>query len=134
MIPAAEKDRIRDIMRHVVWDYDVDPYELYEVAVGTRDAIGHFDAERVLLRMLERLSWYDVLDLLGTERLRTRLTTLLIARIRHEDVRERYEYVRRLLQGEALPLSGWDPASRAKVRDSLLSDRWYRAEQALVRP
>jgi hypothetical protein len=134
MIPAGEKQRIRAIMRYVVWDYDVDPYDLYEVAVGTRGAIGHFDAERVLLRMLERLSWYDVLDLLGTERLRTRLTPLLIARIRHEGVRERYEYVRRLLQGEALPLSGWDPASRAKVRDSLLSDRWYRAEQALVRP
>jgi hypothetical protein len=134
MIPAAEKDRIRDIMRHVVWDYDVDPYELYEVAVGTRDAIGHFDAERVLLRMLERLSWYDVLELLGADGLRTRLTPRVIALIRHEDVRERYEYVRRLLQGEALPVSGWDPASRAKVRNALLSDRWYRAEQAMVRP
>ncbi|OHD26385.1 MAG: hypothetical protein A2V99_08180 [Spirochaetes bacterium RBG_16_67_19] len=134
MIAAEDKEAIRAIMRHVVWDYDVDPYDLYEVAVGKRGAIGHFSAERVLLRMLERLSWYDVLDLLGTDRLRTRLTTLLIARIRHDDVRERYEYVRRLLQGEALPLSGWDPASRAKVRDSLLSDRWYRAEQALVRP
>jgi hypothetical protein len=134
MIPAEDRDRIRDIMRHVVWDYDVDPYELYEVAVGTRDAIGHFDAERVLLRMLERLSWYDVLDVLGIDELRTRLVPPLIARIRHEDVRERYEYVRKILQGEALPLSGWDPASREKIRHTLLSHRWYRAEQAVVRP
>lgn len=134
MIPAGDRDRIRDIMRHVVWDYDVDPYELYEVVVGTRGKVGHFDAERVLLRMLERLSWYDVLDLLGADGLRTRLVPRLIARIRHDDVRERYEYVRRVLQGEALPLSGWDPAHREKVRNSLLSHRWYRAEQAVVQP
>jgi hypothetical protein len=134
MIPPGEKQRIRSIMRHVIWDYDVDPGELYEVALGTRGPIGHFDAERVLLRMLERLSWYDVLELLGPDGLRKRLTPGVIARIRHEDVRERYEYVRKILQGEALPVSGWDPASRAKVRNTLLSDRWYRAEQALVRP
>lgn len=105
MIPAGERDRIRTIMRHVVWDYDVDPYELYEVAVGKRAKVGHFDAERVLLRMLERLPWYDVLDLLGVDELRARLEPGLIARIRHEDVRERYEYVRRVLQGEPLPVS-----------------------------
>ena len=134
MIPAEEKDRIRGIMRHAVWDYAVDPYELYEVAIGKRGKVGHFDAERVLLRMLERLPWYDVLDLLGVDGLRTLLVPRVIARTRHEDVRERYEYVRRILQGETLPLSGWDPASREKVRHTLLSHRWYRAEQALVRP
>jgi len=89
MCAAGATERIRDIMRHVVWDYDVDPHELHEVAVGTRGAIGHFDAERVLPRMLERRSWYDVLELLGTDGLRTRLTPRVIALIRHEDVRER---------------------------------------------
>jgi hypothetical protein len=134
MVPAVDRERIRSLMRHVVWDYDVDPFELYEVALGTRGPVGHFDAERVLLRMLERLSWYDVLELLGPDGLWQRLTPRVIALLRHEDVRERYDYVRRVLQGEALPVSGWDPATRAKVRDTLLSDRWYRAEQALVRP
>lgn len=134
MIPAEDRDRISGIMRHAVWDYAVDPYELYEVVVGRRAKIGHFDAERVFLRMLERLSWYDVLDLLGVDGLRSRLAPRTIARIRREDVRERYEYVSRVLQGEAVPLSGWDPASRERVRHTLLSHRWYRAEQALVRP
>ena len=134
MIPAEDRERISAVMRHAVWDYDIDPYELYEVAIGRRGKVGHFDAERILLRMLERLPWYDVLDLLGVDGLRTRLVPRLIARIRREDVRERYDYVRGILQGEALPLTGWDPEHREKVRHTLLSHRWYRAEQALVRP
>ncbi|HEY9593536.1 MAG TPA: hypothetical protein VHE79_03605 [Spirochaetia bacterium] len=121
-------------MKHIVWDYDVDPYELYEVVSGKRDAVGHFDAKRVLARMLERLSWYDLLDLLGVETLRARLTPELIAGLRHQDVRERYEHVRNLLQNKAVSVSGWDPRYREKVRNSLLSHRWYRFEQALVRP
>jgi hypothetical protein len=43
--------------------------------------------------MLERLSWYDVLELLGHDGWLKRLTPGVIARIRHEDVQERYEYV-----------------------------------------
>lgn len=111
-------------MKHIIWDYDIDPYELYEVVTGKIDRAGHFDAQRVFLRMLERLSWYELLDLLNLE---------TIAKIRHRDVREKYEYVRKILQGETVSFSGWDPESREKVRDTLLSHRWYRAEQAMVR-
>lgn len=134
MIPASDKEGIRRIMKHIVWDYDMDPYELYEVVTGKIDRAGHFDAQRVFIRMLERLSWYDLLDLLGMEALGILLSPGTIAKIRHRDMREKYEYVRKVLQGETVSLSGWDPESREKVRNTLLSHRWYRAEQALVRP
>ena len=131
---APRQDAIRNIMKHTVWDYAVDPLELYEVVTGKREKVGHLDAQRVFLRMLERLSWYDLLDLLGAEELRTRLTPQTIASLQRRDQRDRYEHIRRVLQKEAVPISGWDPRYREKIRNSLLSHRWYRAEQALVSP
>ena len=133
MSGTSERERISRIMKHILWDYDIDPYELYEVVIGKRERVGHFDEERVLQRMLERLSWYDLLDLLGVDILRERLVPETIARIRRPDVRERYEHIRRILHKEAVSLSGWSPEYREKVRHTLLSHRWYRAEQALVR-
>ena len=133
MIPATNVAAIRSIMKHIVWDYDVDPYSLYEVLVGKRTREAHFDAKRVFVRMMERLSWYDLIDLLGVEGLRSRLVPETIAGVRHQDVRERYEYARKVLHGEPVPASGWDPHTRERLRNTLLSHRWYSAEQALVR-
>lgn len=134
MAMKLRQDEIREIMKHTVWDYAVDPLELYEVVAGKREKVGHLDAERIFLRMLERLSWYDLLDLLGVEGLRSRLTPHVIASQRRQDQRDRYEYVRRVLRKETVPFSGWDPRYREKVRGSLLSHRWYRSEQTLVSP
>ena len=133
MFSADEQERIRRLMKHVVWDYDVDPFLLHEVVLGSRGKVGHFDRQRVFLRMLERLSWYDLLDLLGVDLLRDLLTPGTIAVIRRRDVRERYEHIRRVLHNEALPSAGWDPGYRQRIRNTLLSDRWYRAEQGKVR-
>ena len=132
MDTALARDDIRGIMKHAVWDYAVDPFDLYEVVMGSRTRIGHFDAERVFLRMLERLSWYDLVDLLGIDGIRARLSTHVIGLLRQKDQRERYEHIRRVLSDEAVPISGWDPRYREKVRNAVLSYRWYRAEQEMV--
>jgi hypothetical protein len=120
------KSKIRAIMKLIVWDYDVDPYVLYEVVTGKRDKVGHFDAERILIRMLERLSWYDLLNILGMAFLRSALTPQVIKKIRLMDVREKYDFVRKVLQGETVSFSGWSPLYRERIKHTLLSDRWYR--------
>jgi hypothetical protein len=122
------KGKIRSIMKLIVWDYDVDPYVLYEVVTGKRDKVGHFDAERILIRMLERLSWYDLINILGMEFLRSALTPQVIKKIRLMDVQEKYDFVRKVLQGEAVSFSGWSPLYRERIKHTLLSDRWYRTE------
>ncbi len=132
METALTRDDIRGIMKHAVWDYAVDPFGLYEVVMGSGARIGHFDAERVFLRMLERLSWYDLVDLLGIDGIRARLSTHVIGLLRQKDQRERYEHIRRVLSDEAVSISGWDPRYREKVRNAVLSYRWYRAEQEMV--
>lgn len=51
-------DRIRDILKLIVWDYNIDPYDLYLIAIHQRELIGTFNDFWVWQRMLERLGWY----------------------------------------------------------------------------
>ena len=123
-----DKNIIREIMSHIIWDYDIDPLDLYEVVTGHRDKVGHFDSKRVLIRMIERLSWYDLVNLLGIDFLKDNITPEIINGIRHKDFREKYEFVRKVLQGEAVSFSGWNPEYREKIKHTLLSNRWYSAQ------
>lgn len=119
------EDQIRNILKGVVWDYDIDPYDLYLVALGGKQPIGFFNSERSLLRFLERLSWYQLLDVFGADFLRKNLTSDLIGKIWPRGLRERYEIIRGLLQGEAISPSGWSSENRNRLAASVLSDRRY---------
>ena len=127
-----EKELIRALLRPLLWDYDIDPYELYEAAAGIRPRAGAFTQETALLRLLERLGWYDLIDLFGLDGLKILLTQERIARLRFQELRERYELARKVLHGEPVSLSGWSPEYREKIRRTLLSHRWYRAEPGLL--
>lgn len=122
-----ERDKITKMLKGVVWDYDIDPYEFYLIAIGEREGVGFINKERALLRLLERLSWYEELSLFGEDFLRASLTVELISRLRNNDLRKKYELIRGLLQGEALPLTGWSPENRKRIRASVLFDRRYGA-------
>lgn len=50
-----EKAEIHKLLKPLVWDYHIDPYELFEVASGNKEHIV-FTQEKALIRMLERLS------------------------------------------------------------------------------
>ena len=125
------KKKVLRLLQKLVWDYQKDPQELYAVLEGRRQRIFHFDEEKILLRMLKRLSWYDILEIVGIEKIKQRLTRELIGKLRNADLREKYERVRKILQREPLPVSGWDPEYRERIMATLLSDRWYRTEPAL---
>lgn len=127
-----DKTEIRTCLQPILWDYQLDPYEFYETALGRRERVGWFTQERALLRMLERLSWYDLIQLFGIEHLTQLLTQELVSRIRIPQLREKYELARKALQGETVSFSGWSPEYREKIRHTLLSHRWYRAQQGLL--
>jgi hypothetical protein len=129
---TLNKKEILSRMKLLTWDYDVDPWKLYEVITGKIDKAGPFTREMVFLRMMERLSWYDCIHLLGIEFLRKELEPSLIKKIRFKALREKYEFARKVLQGKTVPSSGWSAENRERIKHSLLSDRWYRAEQALL--
>jgi len=126
-----EKENIRKLLKPIIWDYHTDPYEVFEAASGRKERAGYFTQETALVRMLERLSWYDLINLFGTEGLTKLLTPKIISRIRIRELREKYEFARKVLQGESVSFSGWSPEYREKIRHTLLSHRWYRTQQGI---
>ena len=120
------KAGIQTALRGIIWDYDVDPDELFEVITGKREKSGPFDAERIFVRMLERLSWYELIELLGLEFIKNHLSEDIIRKIRFKALRGRYETIRKILSGDPLSFSGWDHEYREKIKHTLLSNRWYR--------
>ena len=88
------KNNPQDILKSIVWDYRVAPSKLLRVMKGTRIKEGPFTRERLFIRMLERLSWYEILDVLGLESVTELLTAKVIARIRPPERRRQYEVVR----------------------------------------
>jgi hypothetical protein len=123
-----QQSEIRQLLQPILWDYNIDPYDFYEVALGRKERVGSFTKDRALIRLLERLGWYDLVRLFGMNTLAEILTTDRIARIRIKARQERYEFARKLLHGEPIPLSGWDPEYREKIKHTLLSHRWYRTQ------
>jgi hypothetical protein len=132
MEQLTEKSEIRKLLHPIVWDYNIDPYELYETAIGKKTQIGSFTQEKALIRMLEYLPWYDLLRLFGIEELRKLITKDVISKIRIRELREKYEFVRKILRGETVSFSGWSPEYREKIRHTLLSDRWNRTQQGIL--
>ena len=118
-------------MQSLCWDYDVQEDRLLEVLLGLREKEGPFDQERIFLRALERLPWHDILKVMGKEKVTQLLTPERIAKLRFPGQRRRYERIRKILRGEPVPLSGWNPIHRETYRRSLLSNRWYRNKQAI---
>ena len=119
-------------IKSIFWDYNIDPDEIYETVIGKRKKAGPFDSQQIFIRMLERLSWYELIDILGLEFIKNNLTEDVIKKVRFKALRERYETARNVLHGHPLPFSGWDPPYREKIKHTLLSNRWYRAQQALL--
>lgn len=131
---TRDRKLIERVLKPILWDYDVEAYAFFLTAAGEREAAGCFDQERARIRMLERLSWYDLVRLFGIEGLGSMLTHELIAKLRHGEMREKYEFARKILQGEAVSFTGWSPEYREKTKHTLLSNRWYRARQGLLQP
>ena len=110
------KDQIIKILKPIIWDYNIDPVDFFEVAVGMKDRVGFFNQEAALIRMLERLSWYDLINLFGINKLSILLRKEIIARLRMKELREQYEFARKILQGEPVSFSGWSPEYREKIK------------------
>ena len=112
-------------IKSVYWDYNVDPAEIYLTVMGRSNAKGFFTKEKILLRLIERLSWYELIDLVGKEYLTKNLNKTIIEKIRNPQIRNKYESIRKILQGEAVSTAGWSDQNRKRLKASILSDRRY---------
>ena len=110
-------------LKKIFWDYNVEFLPLDNFIKMETDDIDEYVYNLVVTRMLERLNWYDIIDILGIEQLKKILSQDTIKRLRSNELKERYERIRRILFKEPLSLSGWDPEYIKRIRTTLLSYR-----------
>ena len=122
-----KQEQIKKTLKPILWDYQIDPIDFFDVAIGKKVRTGSFDQAKALIRMFERLSWYDLVNLFGIDGLAKLLTKEIITRIRIKELRDKYEFARKILHKETVSFSGWSPEYREKIKHRLLSDRWYRS-------
>ena len=132
MEALPREDRLR-LAAGLNWDYDVEAAALLEVIDGQVPEAGPFDARKLLVRSLERLSWHRIVALWGADRLLAVYDPSLLSRIRSSEFRRRYAFAFGLLRNEAVSSPGWSPEMRRRMQDGLFSHRWYRARQGLLR-
>jgi hypothetical protein len=115
------------VLKSIFWDYNTNLLPLDKITRGDLYSVEDYDLKLIVRRMLERLNWYELIDILGIEILKKSLTPEIIRSLRNKDLRERYERIRRILFKEPLPFSGWDPEYRKRIQTTLLSYRWDRS-------
>jgi len=114
-------------LKRLTWDYNIPVEDIYAVIRGEKSHAGHWDFDHLFVRMLERLRWYDLLDLIGRETIQEKLVPDVLQEIRSPEKREKYERLGKILRGEPVSFTKWGPEYRKKVRDTLFSNRWYSA-------
>ena len=119
------KNEIVKMVKGAIWDYAIEPFDFYLIALGKKAKLGFFNQERALLRLLERLSWYELLALFGKDFLKENLTVELITKIKRPEIRQKYDLARKVLQGGAISTTGWSAENRKRIKASILSDRRY---------
>lgn len=125
-----QPDIIERLLKPLVWDYRMDAKTFYLVSIG-RKIIAGLSQQQALLRIFERLNWYNILDLFDVVFIKEQLTPELIGKFRFPDTRKKYEIIRKLLFREPVSFAGWSAETRQRAKDTVLSDRWYCSKQAL---
>ena len=127
----TQKEKI-EIIKKINWDYAVEPEEILQVIENKKKQAGPFDRKKLFLRCVERMPWHRISGLWGAENAKEMLTAEILMKVRTTSRRGHLEQLQKILRGEALPPAKWDSEMRARLSNTVLSQRWYRAQQRLL--
>ena len=60
----TDQTHIKEVLKRIIWDYNIDVDELYSFITGEGERLYHFDREKIHIRIMERLNWYEILECL----------------------------------------------------------------------
>lgn len=95
----------KKIYSQLCWDYNIAPEDIEAVLSGEKERAGHFNRERLFIRLLETYPWFTIIQLLDIEEIKKLLTENVINSLRSPALRKKYEFVRQRLQ-EVIQSSG----------------------------
>jgi len=113
------------ILKRIIWDYNIDVKDIYDFINSNQKNLYHFTKEMLYKRILERLTWYEILDCFSIDIVKQMLDKSIINKLRTQSMREKYDYTRRILFNETLPISRWYNKDIQKNKYPILSNRWY---------
>ena len=120
----------RHSLKKIFWDYNISDETLFNILAGEQHH-AVVTREKIFSRMLERLGWHEILGVVGIEQVKLLLTKEVIQTLRQAELRERYEFIRKILCGETVSFTGWGDEYYQQIKHTLFSNRWYRSQQAL---
>jgi len=112
-------------LKRINWDYNISVKDMFAVINGEKSHAGHWNQDDLLIRMLERLSWYELLDFFAPDVMAQKLSPDLLCRIHNKEKRAKYERLGKILRGEPVSFTKWGAEYSAESRDTLFSNRWY---------
>jgi hypothetical protein len=120
-------DKQFQCLKRITWDYNIPVEDMFAVIIGRESKAGHWNRDQIFLRMLEKLSWYDLLEFFTPEEIAGKLSPALLSNIHNVEKRAKYEHLGKILRGEPVSFTKWGPQFRKLCQDSLLSHRWNSA-------
>ncbi len=113
------------IYRQLMWDYNISPEEVDKLVKGETEFAGHYDINRLFIKMLNNLSWYEIIEIFQIDEIKLLLTDEIINKIRFKSIQDNYARLKRLLRNETVSSAKWGSANDEQPTYPILSNRWY---------
>ena len=121
-----------DLMKSLNWDYLDKHEDMLAVIEGRLESSGAFNQEKLFVRSMERLCWYYLIDLWGTEKIKYLYTQEIAKRIWPKERRWLYDYAIRVLRKEPLPSTRWGDENYKQMWRPVFSNRWYSTKSGIL--
>lgn len=115
-----------ELIGRIYWDYDVDPKTILGKIEGSVESSPK-ELTRIFVRCFERLHWYDLVDIWGTEKCLEMLNEDTGSMIRPQ-LRERYETICSILHGKPVSFSKQGLKNRLGNLRPYLTRKWLLVE------
>jgi hypothetical protein len=88
-----------EIYRQIMWDYPIPKEDLEKLLSGETDHAGHYTPDTLFVKMLQSVSWFSIIKILGKENVLKLLTPENIKKLRFKSLQNQFTYVKsRLLE------------------------------------
>lgn len=85
-------------LKEMFWDYNypASAEDIYKFVLGEKE-LDYLNREQVIARMLVYVRWYHLIDIFGLNNLKNILDDNVFKYISNKEMREDYQYVKRVL-------------------------------------
>jgi hypothetical protein len=122
MINLTHDEKLK-LMKALNWDY-LDTHEnMLAVIEGHLGSSGAFTRDKLFVRSMERLTWYDFIGLWGVDTVKELYTPELANRIWPKERKAHYDFALAVLRREPLPPARWGHEYFKSQRFKFFSNR-----------